>query len=487
MTTVSPTRRSRTTSTSRATAACSARSRRGSRSSSTGGSRWARSAGRSATSTCAPPISVETDGWAHFDYVKMPDYRWGIFLEPKDRRPRARLRRQHGPAGVGRGAGRVPQHAAPADRHAGRHRAGERRAAAPPRRDRAVALRPAQPVPGQRRGGPSPVGDGLPAAHVLRPRRPRRGRGAARSAAAATPTSRASSARSTSRPRTGCRSSCSRCSRIATASISCARSPRAASIRSRARAGSCSPRKRTTCSSARPACSASCKRACELMKRRRRRARAGRHRSADDPEVPEPLVLAVARSVRRRGIVERGRCVRGRPQGSLQGRPLRRAQADRQRRSRWTCCATARSSTRTCRCAPRSTRCCAPSTSRTASAASIAGTRRSRTRASTSSSRCRRTSSTARSACGPRHMLHRPTASSSTSAAWNARRGEWLPTDADEVYIKSLMKPVYEPGKMASWIAPPREGHQQPARRLRVRAALTGDGIPFVNFANVTR
>jgi benzoyl-CoA 2,3-dioxygenase component B len=29
-------------------------------------------------------ISVDTDGWAHFDYVKMPDYRWGIFLEPKD-------------------------------------------------------------------------------------------------------------------------------------------------------------------------------------------------------------------------------------------------------------------------------------------------------------------------------------------------------------------------------------------------------------------
>ncbi len=27
-------------------------------------------------------ISVESDGWAHFDYVKMPDYRWGIFLAP---------------------------------------------------------------------------------------------------------------------------------------------------------------------------------------------------------------------------------------------------------------------------------------------------------------------------------------------------------------------------------------------------------------------
>ena len=25
-------------------------------------------------------ISVEADGWAHFDYVKMPEYRWGIFL-----------------------------------------------------------------------------------------------------------------------------------------------------------------------------------------------------------------------------------------------------------------------------------------------------------------------------------------------------------------------------------------------------------------------
>jgi benzoyl-CoA 2,3-dioxygenase component B len=33
-------------------------------------------------------VSVGRDGWAHFDYVKMPDYRWGIFLaEPApDRR-----------------------------------------------------------------------------------------------------------------------------------------------------------------------------------------------------------------------------------------------------------------------------------------------------------------------------------------------------------------------------------------------------------------
>jgi benzoyl-CoA 2,3-dioxygenase component B len=29
-------------------------------------------------------VSVEPGGWAHFDYVKMPDYRWGIFLAPQD-------------------------------------------------------------------------------------------------------------------------------------------------------------------------------------------------------------------------------------------------------------------------------------------------------------------------------------------------------------------------------------------------------------------
>ena len=28
--------------------------------------------------------SVDPQGWAHFDYVKMPDYRWGIFLAPPE-------------------------------------------------------------------------------------------------------------------------------------------------------------------------------------------------------------------------------------------------------------------------------------------------------------------------------------------------------------------------------------------------------------------
>ena len=29
-------------------------------------------------------VSVDRDGWANFDYVKMPDYRWGIFLTPTE-------------------------------------------------------------------------------------------------------------------------------------------------------------------------------------------------------------------------------------------------------------------------------------------------------------------------------------------------------------------------------------------------------------------
>jgi benzoyl-CoA 2,3-dioxygenase component B len=43
-------------------------------------------------------------------------------------------------------------------------------------------------------------------------------------------------------------------------------------------------------------------------------------------------------------------------------------------------------------------------------------------------------------------------------STWDARHGEWLPNEADERFVKSLMKPCYEPAKMASWIAPPAKG-----------------------------
>jgi benzoyl-CoA 2,3-dioxygenase component B len=41
---------------------------------------------------------------------------------------------------------------------------------------------------------------------------------------------------------------------------------------------------------------------------------------------------------------------------------------------------------------------------------------------------------------------------------WDRRRGEWLPTDADRAYIASLQKAVTEPGKIANWIAVPARG-----------------------------
>ena len=41
---------------------------------------------------------------------------------------------------------------------------------------------------------------------------------------------------------------------------------------------------------------------------------------------------------------------------------------------------------------------------------------------------------------------------------WDARREEWLPSEDDMALVKSLQKPVLQPGKMASWIAPPRKG-----------------------------
>ena len=45
-----------------------------------------------------------------------------------------------------------------------------------------------------------------------------------------------------------------------------------------------------------------------------------------------------------------------------------------------------------------------------------------------------------------------------TAEAFEAKREEWLPTQADRDYVSSLMKPVTEAGKMAHWIAPPRRG-----------------------------
>lgn len=45
-----------------------------------------------------------------------------------------------------------------------------------------------------------------------------------------------------------------------------------------------------------------------------------------------------------------------------------------------------------------------------------------------------------------------------TQAEWDKLHAGWLPTEADKTYVQSLMHQVIEPGKMANWIAPPNKG-----------------------------
>jgi len=59
-----------------------------------------------------------------------------------------------------------------------------------------------------------------------------------------------------------------------------------------------------------------------------------------------------------------------------------------------------------------------------------------------------------------------------TPAEFEARRGEWLPSAADRAHVMSLMHPVLEPGKMAHWIAPPLRGiHGKPIDFEYIRKA----------------
>ncbi|MDE2228139.1 MAG: benzoyl-CoA 2,3-epoxidase subunit BoxB [Alphaproteobacteria bacterium] len=55
---------------------------------------------------------------------------------------------------------------------------------------------------------------------------------------------------------------------------------------------------------------------------------------------------------------------------------------------------------------------------------------------------------------------------------WRARRDEWLPSASDKAFVRSLMRPVTAPGKVAGWIAPPERGvNRLPADYEYVRLA----------------
>jgi benzoyl-CoA 2,3-dioxygenase component B len=46
-----------------------------------------------------------------------------------------------------------------------------------------------------------------------------------------------------------------------------------------------------------------------------------------------------------------------------------------------------------------------------------------------------------------------------SEAEWTHKSAAWLPTAADRAYVKGLMtRPIYAPGQMAHWLAPPKQG-----------------------------
>ena len=74
---------------------------------------------------------------------------------------------------------------------------------------------------------------------------------------------------------------------------------------------------------------------------------------------------------------------------------------------------------------------------------------------------CRIASSTAASAC-TRASISIRTACRCRKRSGRQRKYDWLPSAADTEYLLSIMaEPVYEPGKFANYIAPPRRGINQ--------------------------
>ncbi len=56
-------------------------------------------------------------------------------------------------------------------------------------------------------------------------------------------------------------------------------------------------------------------------------------------------------------------------------------------------------------------------------------------------------------------MFFDPAGKPTSAEEWERRKGDWLPSAADRAFVKSLQaKAISEPGKMANWIAPPPRG-----------------------------
>ena len=125
--------------------------------------------------------SVEPDGWAQFGYVRMPEYRWGIFLQPRDADRQVNFGVHKGQPAWQEVPGEY-RSTLRGDCDAGRYGAGVRRTAAAAGHVLPFAVRFAEYFPGECGRGAAPVGDGVSATPLFWARWTRRSRGAARAA-----------------------------------------------------------------------------------------------------------------------------------------------------------------------------------------------------------------------------------------------------------------------------------------------------------------
>jgi benzoyl-CoA 2,3-dioxygenase component B len=51
-----------------------------------------------------------------------------------------------------------------------------------------------------------------------------------------------------------------------------------------------------------------------------------------------------------------------------------------------------------------------------------------------------------------------PTGRPISESEWEENRDRWIPTESDREYVLGLMHGVFEPGRIAGWIAPPPKG-----------------------------
>ena len=184
-------------------------------------------------------VDVGQEGWANFGHVEMPDYRWGIFLAEPEPDRRIAFGEHKGEPVWHEVPGRAPRRPPPARSWCratpSRRRSSSSATCAPPHRASTTSATCSRST--SRRAATSgrwctSCTATSAATAATRPTR-------CSNATPATPTSHASSAPSTSRHPTGCRSSCSRTSPTATASSSSPRCASRPSTRCRAPATSC--------------------------------------------------------------------------------------------------------------------------------------------------------------------------------------------------------------------------------------------------------